>query len=275
MCTKEKIMYPFLFKGFIPTFSLFIWIALIVCIFLYNNIWFHWSCCPNRFRKYGKTIIFCSFIGGKILSFISRPEAYFPSEKYNMYSILSLGFVFYGGLIGALIAIIIVCEGNIKEILSVTDTMLRLIPIGQAIGRIGCFFNGCCYGKAYEGLFAIRYPIAGKMIEVFPTWFVEAIGCLVLGTILLLNRDKQRGTYTFGYLGFYGLLRFCLEFVRGDEVRGMFLGLSTSQWISLLFILIGIAGMINIHYTNFMMKKSVNGGEIGYEQSGRKFTRVK
>lgn len=243
-------MYPFLIKGFIPIFSIFIWIALIVCMVLYHNVWFHWSCCPNRFRKYSKIIIFCSFIGGKILSFISRPEAYFPKGKYHIYSILSLGFVFYGGLIGALIAILIVCRGNKKEILSITDTMLRLLPIGQAIGRIGCFFNGCCYGKASEGLLAISYPVDGEMIKVFPTWFVEALGCLVLGTILLLNRDKKRGTYTFGYLGFYGLLRFFLEFARGDEVRGIFLGLSTSQWISLLFILIGVTGMINIWRTN-------------------------
>lgn len=243
-------MYPFLLKGFIPTFSVFIWLALIVCMFLYNTIWFHWSCCPNRFRKYSKIIIFCSFLGGKLLSFISKPEAYFPYGKYHFYSILSLGFVFYGGLLGALIAVIAICHGDIKEILSITDTMLRLLPIGQAIGRIGCFFNGCCYGKTYQGLFSVRYPVDGEMIKVFPTWFVEALGCLVLGIILLLNRDKLRGTYTFGYLGLYGLLRFFLEFVRGDAVRGIFLGLSTSQWISLLFILIGVAGMINIWRTN-------------------------
>ena len=267
-------MYPFLFKSYIPTFSLFIWIALIVCVCLYNNVWFHWSCCPNRFLKNSSVIFIGAFIGGKVLSFISKPEAYFPNGKYHIYSILSLGFVYYGGMIGALIAIIILCRGNRKEILSMTDTVFRLIPIGQTIGRMGCFFSGCCYGMAYEGLFAIRYPVDGEMIKVFPTWFVEALGCLVLGIILLFNRDKQRGTYTFEYFVFYGLLRFFIEFVRGDAVRGMLSGLSTSQWISLLFVLIGIVGIIHICYTN-IIKKLEDGGRVGYEQFGGKIIKSK
>ena len=121
------------------------------------------------------------------------------------------------------------------------NAIVPCIPLGHAIGRVGCLFAGCCYGLPYNGIGAIHLNPVGITHPVFPVQLLEAVLNLILsGCLLLYSRKKPSGySLLFLYLICYAVIRFLLEFLRGDQIRGLFIGLSTSQWISLLMLLSG------------------------------------
>jgi len=187
-------------------FSVFLAAAFITClmIFLVKNTRF--SLRIYQFAQSVPLIFICVFLGGKTLALINGNP---------------WGFVFYGALIGLITGIFLESRRRKISMLIYTDTFLRLLPIGQAIGRIGCYFNGCCYGTL-----------------IIPVQFIESGFCLALGTILLLWQTNKTGRYTFAYLSAYSLFRFFLEFFREDEIRGFYGVFSTSQWISIAIIFV-------------------------------------
>ena len=151
------------------------------------------------------------------------------------------GFVFLGGFLGAMVGIYIYCLKNHYDYFDFTDVFASVLPLGQAIGRIGCFCNGCCYGKQWDGIGSVSYPINGHIQRIVPTWFIESIGCLLLFLVLfLMKKKKHKGFYTSIYIIVYSVFRFILEFFRGDEIRGKVFFLSTSQVLSVIAFLLGI-----------------------------------
>lgn len=149
------------------------------------------------------------------------------------------GFVFYGGLLGALIGMNLFCKIKAISMCRYSDILTRTLPLGQAIGRIGCYFNGCCYGIKWDGFGTVSYVVDGKPCNVFPTWFAESIFCLLLFFILMFNKGRNIHD-TDMYMLAYAFFRFLIEFFRGDNIRGRLGGLSTSQIISLFIIVIVI-----------------------------------
>lgn len=163
-------------------------------------------------------------------------------------SFLLGGNVFYGGLIGALIGIILYCKIYKVQIVPLADLFAILIPFVHAFGRIGCFLGGCCYGKEYHGFGAIQFPdneYIPQLSEVprFPTQLIEAVmnlGCFFIFLYLYKKNKIEEGKMIGCYICYYSVFRFLIEFFRGDIVRGAILGLYTSQIISLLLLPVGI-----------------------------------
>lgn len=150
------------------------------------------------------------------------------------------GSVFYGGLIGGLIAgsIAIRCMKLPSDI--VTDCSAFAIALFHGISRIGCFFGGCCYGVEWEHGITFTDSIvkSANGVPRVPVQLFEAGFELILGGVLFLllrysmKTGKLKGTLLAIYLLIYPVGRFILEFFRGDEYRGFIFGLSTSQFIS-------------------------------------------
>ena len=169
-------------------------------------------------------------LGGKALYALTR----MGKGSFGLLDVLG-GFVFYGAFLGALAGIAVFCARTKNHFLDIADVFASILPLGQAIGRFGCYFNGCCYGRAYMGWLSVWYPVHGKMIKVFPTWFLESGFCFLLFLGFWQIKTRKKSGF---YLALYGLLypafRFIIEFWRGDEVRGVWFGiLSTSQILSL------------------------------------------
>lgn len=150
------------------------------------------------------------------------------------------GFVFYGGMLGGFLGIALVSLVKKRNILDHLDVVASLLPLGQSLGRLGCYCNGCCYGCSYDGFLAVPYPVNGTLTTVFPTWFFESTGCLILFFILHFVIPKYRAMPTAWYLIGYALLRFFVEFQRGDQIRGVWYGISTSQFLSIAALGAGI-----------------------------------
>lgn len=153
------------------------------------------------------------------------------------------GIVFYGALIGGICGAFIGIKIAKLEINNVEKIIVPFIPIGHAIGRIGCVLAGCCYGIKHEGPFAVYYTnsVAGAISSqgYFPVQILEALLNLFVSLILLIvsKRTNKNFTLLSHYFILYGIVRFCIEFLRGDLIRGIYFEISTSQWISVSLIL--------------------------------------
>ena len=127
----------------------------------------------------------------------------------------------------------------------------KLIRDGRALvcGRLGCFFAGCCYGAPCSGPLCITFhdahSLAPLCVPLFPTQLIESGGeFLIFGALILLRPSKKfDGQLFWFYPLFYAVLRFILEFFRGDAVRGLYFGgiISTSQLIAVLMFCISLA----------------------------------
>ncbi len=186
------------------------------------------------------------FIGGGLLYIFT---AYTPAQilallKAGEFKVFFQGgLVFYGGLIGGIFGAIISSKILKVKMADLEYCAVPLIPIGHAIGRIGCLLAGCCHGFEYKGPFSVQIA----SVSYFPVQLLEAVINIAIAFILIKLSKKEIASYflLICYLAMYGVVRFCLEFLRGDAIRGSFLIFSTSQWIS-VFILFAcvLAGII-------------------------------
>ncbi len=191
-------------------------------------------------------------IGAKLLYLIVGVDRYwFPDESfsYNMkYWTLLLtsgGLVFYGGLIGAALGAVRYCVHFGVPLKESVDTVIPAVPLFHAFGRIGCFMAGCCYGIEYHGAFSVTFSnsiAAPNGVPLLPVQLIEAAGDILLTVLLtvLFLKNAKNISLPGTYLICYAVMRFILEFFRGDAVRGIMLGLSTSQWISVIIFIFGV-----------------------------------
>ena len=167
-------------------------------------------------------------------------------------AIRGTAMTFYGGLVGGVISFIIgyflVIKKQYKEANFFTDIVPiapACITIAHGFGRIGCFMAGCCYGVETDSWLGVQFPHLSH--AVYPTQLFEAIFLIILSAFLFYIAIKKRSAYTLPlYLLSYGIFRFCLEFLRGDN-RGAFLSsLSPSQWFSVVAVISSIIVFIII-----------------------------
>lgn len=170
---------------------------------------------------------------------------------------------FYGGLFGGVATFLLMYRFYyLRHNPPIMKEILRIAPsaicLGHAVGRIGCFLNGCCYGVETDAWYGITFP--GHTHAVIPTQLFEMAFLFVLAAILLVFAIKNVTIYNFViYMVSYGAFRFMLEFIRGDE-RGELPGLSPSQYWCILLVLGSIG--IFVLFKNVIYKKEETTNEI-------------
>lgn len=206
-----------------------------------------------------QNVILVSFIGvvigshlfsgiGKIYLMIQNHVEIVSFKDFIQKMIYAFGgAVFYGGLIGALIASFIYIRIKKLDLKLYTDIGAMSIPLFHCFGRIGCFLSGCCYGIESNIGFVYHYSAveAANGVRRFPVQLAEAAFnlCLYFVIYKLFKTKKYTGKLMYVYLIAYAIARFILEFFRGDEYRGYIGVLSVSQFISVL-IVITVTGFI-------------------------------
>jgi len=173
---------------------------------------------------------------GLIISRATQPD-FWTIETWT--GIIYSGGVFYGGLIGGGVAGAIYIRKYKLDTHDVLDILVPSVLLFHALGRVGCFFAGCCYGReAAWGVTFTQSLGAPNGVPLIPVQLFEAgFNIIILAVLLIWRPDrKHKGILLPMYLAAYAIGRFVLEFMRGDASRGVFI-FSTSQWISLLVIL--------------------------------------
>ena len=203
-------------------------------------------------------------IGAKVLyiitilpDFISDFHYLFTDTSLFISTYISGGMVFYGGFIGAVVAVAIYAKVMDISLYDYFPVIIPSFALIHAFGRVGCFFAGCCYGIEVDksiGVMLNNSSVAPHGVYLLPVQLIEAFFEIVIFVILVIlsKRVTRKGNLLAYYCLMYAPLRFILEFFRGDVIRGFWGGLSTSQWISIAVL---IAAIVYLAFGKFRKVK--------------------
>lgn len=228
-------MFPYIYI-IIPSYGLMAFLGFCsVSLFLY----FQLESIQMPFTQFIKIMLYIVagiFLGSKFLFAITRiGQVHLSGIADIVMLFISSGYVYYGGLFGAIAGIALYCGKNRTLRKSLFSIFTPTFPLFHFFGRIGCFLAGCCYGRPLNP--AIRV-ISNVAVDRYPVQIIEAIFELLLFCILLRkSRVTNRDINLWDYLLPYSIFRFLIEYFRGDTIRGIFILFSTSQWISLFIII--------------------------------------
>ncbi|HYL97456.1 MAG TPA: prolipoprotein diacylglyceryl transferase [Blastocatellia bacterium] len=250
-------MLPELFK--IPflniplsTYGLLLAIAFITALYVIARLAERDGLPKNRIYDLGLYILASALIGAKVLMIFTEPEDFGNIKEIFSLDFWRSGGVYFGGFIIALIVSVFLMRRWHLPWRKTADAFAPGIAIGHAIGRLGCFSAGCCWGKPTTSFIGIKFtekaheltgvPISSALV---PTQLIEAAANLLIFIILLAVRKKRvfDGQVIFAYGALYSVVRFTVEFWR-DDPRGSVLGISTSQFISLIIFPASLALML-------------------------------
>lgn len=205
---------------------------------------------PDKIIDLGFYIILAAIIGSRLLFILVNVRRYI-ANPLDIFKLWEGGLVFYGGILLAVPTGIWYVIRNRLGLWKTADICAPSIAIGHAFGRLGCFAAGCCYGKAAASLpwgviFTDPNCLAPTNVALHPTQLYESAGELINFVILISFRRYKtfNGQLFMSYLILYSVLRFTVEFFRGDVERGfIFQNLSVSQGISIVVFLTGVVGL--------------------------------
>jgi phosphatidylglycerol---prolipoprotein diacylglyceryl transferase len=236
----------------LPTYGLLVSIGVLVGLWISVRNSEKRGINPEDAWNLGILVVLCGIVGAKIL-YIVNDWGYYTSHPGEIFSLgtLQAGGVFSGGLVAALVAAVWYMRRHNMPALGTCDAFSPGLALGHAIGRIGCFAAGCCYGKPTTHFWGVTFnsPLAHAWVgtplgvALEPTQLFESAVELANFFILrwMLKRKKFDGQVFGAYLFLYGVARYFLEFIRDDPGRGsVFGGLMTgTQLIAIGLVLVG------------------------------------
>ncbi len=191
-------------------------------------------------------VIFASLVGARLF-FVLENHQEFTAKWWEAFYIWQGGLVYYGGLFGAVIAALVWFQHEKWPMAFSFDLVAPYISLGQAIGRMGCFLNGCCYGVV-SNKYGLVFPGGEDNLPHLPTQLWELAGDMILFFLLL---GARRWTIRYPWLGLslygftYGILRLVIEFWRRDwDKRYLIFFNSASQAVSGLLIAVSLAVIV-------------------------------
>jgi phosphatidylglycerol:prolipoprotein diacylglycerol transferase len=209
---------------------------------------------PTCILDLGIIVLVSSVIGSRFFYVITHLTEY-QQDVLGIFRVWEGGLSFYGGLAAGVIFGIAFLVRRRLPVALVTDIVSPQIALGIGIARIGCFLNGCCFGKESHLPWACKFPgdslagwvMAGKTIH--PTQVYSAIANFLIFLLLrrLLRSGLARGTVFYSFLIAYGIWRFAIDFLRYQEDNMYVPGLGTSlTWTQVVSIGIAVTGGILI-----------------------------
>ena len=251
-------MYPELFRiGNFPinTYGVFLAIAFLCAILIAVRLARRDGLPAEKIYDLSLWMLLAGLVGSKILMLFTEPDYRDNPALFLSLDFLRSGGVWYGGLLGAVLAGYFLMKRYKLPWWKTADACAPGIAIGNFFGRQGCFAAGCCWGKPTSLPWGVKFTEAGHQItgvpidaHLHPTQLYESFGMLLVFLFLLWLHKRKRfdGQVILAYALLYSAIRFAIEFVRDDPRGDVFgltslTGLSTSQLISLV---IGIWALI-------------------------------
>lgn len=233
-------------------YGLVIAIGVLVAIAITRRRFAGYGYDPDRVDRVAIVAVVVGFLGARLGYVVWRLDRFFPDDPLGVFAIWEGGLVLFGGLLFGVAAAYWSLRRNRLDVPSFADAAAPAIPLAQAFGRWGNYFNQELFGTPTNLPWALevdpsRRPSQYQEFATFhPTFLYESLGNLLLvAAILLIDRygTLKRGSLMFVYAIGYGTLRFSIELLRIDtDYR--FLGLSRNNWAFLLVALVGVAGLV-------------------------------
>lgn len=188
-------------------------------------------------------IIICSIIGARIMYVILSYKEY-RGDPLGTLEMYNGGLSFHGGAIGGSLAVILFSRWKKISVWTMADVCVPGLVLGAAVARLGCFFNGCCYGCAAQVPWAVVFPNLHDGVPRHPAMLYDMLLHLVLlGALFALKPiRKRKGDLLAFYLIGFSILRFITEiFRKGATGRVFLLDLTMAQWASFGILALGLA----------------------------------
>jgi phosphatidylglycerol---prolipoprotein diacylglyceryl transferase len=207
---------------------------------------------PNQVGDAGPLMILGAVLGARGLYVATYWKEKFAGEPWwEVFMVQHGGLVYYGGLIGASLAIILYCRWRKAPLWKLADVFAPSIALGYVFGRLGCLMNGCCYGRECSLPWAITFPRGTETFKadadaptpLHPTQIYDSLLnlALYLGLAWLYRRKKFDGQVFAAYLICYACTRSFVEYFRGDYGPAHTYGVFTpAQLISVAILAAGV-----------------------------------
>lgn len=168
------------------------------------------------------TLLFAGIVGAKV-AFIALGWEHYARGELRLFADFTVGFVFFGGLIAAGLAGALFAHLRGLSFTRGADYFAVAVPVGHALGRVGCFLAGCCHGRL------------GHPVQLYEATGLLAIALAARAVLAQVEVGRQpQGSAFCAYVFLYGALRLLLDPLRGDGRPERLLGLSVQQGIALL-----------------------------------------
>ena len=206
---------------------------------------------PQKIMDLSFYILISAIAGSRLLYIVVEYKEYI-SNPLRIFKVWEGGLVFYGGFIIAMAVVIIYRKKNEMSLWKVGDILAPSVAIGQGVGRLGCFFAGCCYGRETDVPWAVIFKnpntLAPMDVHLHPTQLYDSANGFIIFAILLILRKFKKfdGQLFWTYTLLYAVGRFIVEIFRGDERGFVTASLSTSQFIAIPLFAVSIVMLIKL-----------------------------
>ena len=253
-------MYPKLISigsFFIPTYGVLVALGFVAGLLVTMRLATRAGLAHEKVTNLAVACAIAGVLGAKVFMFLFDFSYYAqnPGEIFTLSTLQAAG-VFHGGFIAAFIVAGLYMRHEKLPVLATMDVFAPGLAIGQAIGRLGCFAAGCCWGRECDLPWGVRFrsnfaaPELPLDKTLHPVQLYESACNLLLFALLfrLSQRNHRPGQIIGLYLVLYSTIRFCVEFFRNHE-QSLILNLSLTQWISMGLFVVGAVILASMRKT--------------------------
>ena len=214
----------------------------------------------HRTLDYSLAIMIFGVLGARLVHVVFEYPDYYFKHPIDILLLYQGGFVFYGGFLSAFLGCFMVIKYRKDSLTTWMDFFTPIISLGYALGRIGCFLGGCCYGKSSSVPWAVTFSsdvVAPGNVPLHPTQlYLSGAEFIIFMLILFIEKKNflpKGGLFCF-WLLFHSISRLIIEPFRGDFRGEFFLSLSLSSWISSMLIVICVFYFVYFIRSSLLLK---------------------
>jgi phosphatidylglycerol:prolipoprotein diacylglycerol transferase len=206
---------------------------------------------PGLAKNFAIFMVFVGLLGARFF-YVLFHFGFYASEPLRIFKFWQGGLTFHGGLVSCLVVGFATLRVKQVSFSRMGDALAPALSLGQAVGRLGCLLEGCCHGKISNLPFTMVFPKGSSApagIPLYPTQAMESLGLFVLTAVLfwfLRKKPGPEGRVLGLYLLGAGLLRFALEFSRGDDRGPLIFGYPPTTHAALILALFGLFFVIGL-----------------------------
>lgn len=245
-------MYPILFSlGSLHIYSYGFMVALAFGLGIFITVYFakKEEIQPDVIFDAAIYVIISGIVGARLFYVIGQWGQY-QNNLLDIFMVQKGGLVFLGGFLFCFVAVILFALLKKIPLLKLLDCIAPGAALGYAVGRLGCFLNGCCFGLPCSLPWSTKFPVGSLAysyypnIALHPTQLYSILAMLLAFFIILFiyRRKRYDGQVFYSWFVLYGIYRFGVEYFRFSPIH--WLGLTPSQWLALIFIVAAGYGLI-------------------------------